>query len=164
MRQQAEAGGGYKRAGRTAVSPRTSARFATELSTQCSEYKQFALRRSGRSRLSGGVGCERISSQGVDRVGKPYGAAGQLVGGANAEGAAAENQCGRFASLVCSAQLCYDTLGMKVEGTHNMFWLAKCTGWSLDSAGDVRGYVWQSCVGVSGFGQQQNMRVAVAVD
>jgi hypothetical protein len=67
---------------------------------------------------------------GMDRVGTPYGAAGQLVGGASAEGAA-EDQCGRFASLVCSAQLCCDTLGMKVEGTHNVFWLAKCTKWSL---------------------------------
>ena len=34
---------------------------------------------------------------------------------------------------MCSAQLCCDTLGMKVEGTHNVFWLAKCTGWSLVS-------------------------------
>ena len=72
-------------------------------------------------------------ARGVDRVGKPYGAAGQLVGGAAAEGTAAEDQCGRFASLMCSAQLCCDTLGMKVEGTHNVFWLAKCTGWSLVS-------------------------------
>ena len=71
--------------------------------------------------------------RGVDRVGTPYGAAGQLVGGAAAEGAAAENQSGRFASLRCSAQLCCDTLGMKVEGTHDVFWLAKCTGWSLVS-------------------------------
>ena len=67
----------------------------------------------------------------MDRVGKPYGAAAQLVGGVKAELAAAEDQCGRFASLMCSAQLCCDTLGMKVEGTHNVFWLAKCTGWSL---------------------------------
>ena len=36
-----KAGGRCRRAGRTAVSPRTSARFAAELSTQCSEYKQF---------------------------------------------------------------------------------------------------------------------------
>ena len=72
-------------------------------------------------------------ARGVDRVGKPYGAAGQRVGGAAAEGTAAEDQCGRFASLMCSAQLCCDTLGMKVEGTHNVFWLAKCTGWSLVS-------------------------------
>ena len=72
-------------------------------------------------------------ARGVDRVGKPYGAAGQLVGGAAAEGTTAEDQCGRFASLMCSAQLCCDTLGMKVEGTHNVFWLAKCTGWSLVS-------------------------------
>ena len=71
--------------------------------------------------------------RGVDRVGTPYGAAGQLVGGAAAEGAAAESQSGRFASLRCSAQLCCDTLGMKVEGTHDVFWLAKCTGWSLVS-------------------------------
>ena len=69
----------------------------------------------------------------VDRVGKPYGAAAQLVGGVKAEMAAAEDQCGRFASLMCSAHLCCDTLGMKVEGTHNVFWLAKCTGWSLVS-------------------------------
>ena len=71
--------------------------------------------------------------RGVDRVGTPYGAARQLVGGAAAEGAAADDQCGRFASLRCSAQLCCDTLGMKVEGTHNVFWLAKCTGWSVVS-------------------------------
>ena len=72
-------------------------------------------------------------ARGVDRVGTPYGAARQLVGGAEAEGVAAKDQCGRFASLMCSAQLCCDTLGMKVEGTHDVFWLAKCTGWSLVS-------------------------------
>ena len=71
--------------------------------------------------------------RGVDRVGKPYGAVAQLVGGVQAEMAAVQDQCGRFASLMCSAQLCCDTLGMKVEGTHNVFWLAKCTGWSLVS-------------------------------
>ena len=59
-------------------------------------------------------------------------AGSKLVGGAKAEGAG-EDQCGRFASLMCSAQPCCDTLGMKVEGTHNVFWLAKCTGWSLVS-------------------------------
>ena len=66
-------------------------------------------------------------ARGVDRVGNPYGAAGQLIGGASAEGVA-EDQCCRFASLMCSAQLCCDTLGMRVEGTHNVFWLARCTG------------------------------------
>ena len=60
------------------------------------------------------------------------GAAAQLVGGAKAEGAG-EDQCGRFASSMCSAQLCCDTLGMRVEETHNVFWLAKCTGWPLVS-------------------------------
>ena len=65
-------------------------------------------------------------------MGKFYGAMAQLVVGASAE-EAAEGQCGRFDSLMCSAQLCCDTSGTKVEGTHNVFWLAKCIGWSLVS-------------------------------
>ena len=71
-------------------------------------------------------------ARGMDRLGRPYGAAAQLVGEDKAEGAG-EDRCGQFASLGCSAELCGDSLGMKVEGAHTVFWVVKCTGWSLDS-------------------------------
>ena len=108
------------------ASPQSSARSAASTSScpsqECQQPTQW---RSGmREGIQPGVWTE---------WGSPTAQRGSVVGGAAAERAAAEDQCGRFASLMCSAQLCCDTLGMKVEGTHNVFWLAKCTGWSLVS-------------------------------
>ena len=108
------------------ASPQSSARSAA--STSSLSFAGVAS-----SRLSGGVGCERLSSQGGGQSGETLRRGGAAGRWCSSRRAAAEDQCGRFASLMCSAQLCCDTLGMKVEGTHNVFWLAKCTGWSLVS-------------------------------
>ena len=100
MRQQTEAGGRCRGAVRAAISPRTSPRFAAGLSAQFCEHNQLVIRRSGRSRHTAVEECDArgYPARGVDRVGKPYGAAAQLVGVAKAEGAG-EDQCGRFGSF-----------------------------------------------------------------
>ena len=80
MRQQTEARGGCRRAGRTAVSPRISARFVAELSTQYSEYEQLVPHWSTSSRLSGGVGCERVSREGCGQSGNAIRRSGAASG------------------------------------------------------------------------------------
>ena len=72
-------------------------------------------------------------SRGVDRTGRPYGAGAHAVGrGEVTAESVVDQQCGQFASLVCSAQFCCDQLGMAVQGGHD-----KCTGRALDSTAEA---------------------------